>query len=181
MKKNVSIYKASKKAKIPRSTLRNHLSGKTKGFKRGKNWYVVNYFCILFQKTFMLCTMRAKLSYKTVRVDSYCKEIFSLNPFEKKPNFQYFFIWSTQEFHADFFHIGKPLTFTQDEEEEMVKMLIQLSRWGFGLTDEKFRSVIKTYVIEKDIRTPFKNNLPGYDWLIGYQQYLYLNLPLKCP
>ena len=61
---------------------------------------------------------------------------------------------------------GRPTVFTFDEESTMVDYLISLSKMGHGL-DMSFKQVIKDFVIKFEKDTPFKNNVPGRDWIAG--------------
>lgn len=54
-----------------------------------------------------------------------------------------------------------------------------MSKWGFGLVKEEIKDTIQEYVIENNIKTPFKDNRPGDDWFIAFRDRH--NLSVKKP
>lgn len=62
--------------------------------------------------------------------------------------------------------VGKPTIFSRDEEESFVSYIETLSDFGFPITTEDLRNVIKIY-LERTSRVvkDFQGNKPGLEWL----------------
>lgn len=61
--------------------------------------------------------------------------------------------------------IGKPVTFSKEEENSFKAHLLLLSDLGIPISMMDFRYVVKNYLDSNNITKPqFKNNLPGYEW-----------------
>ena len=66
-------------------------------------------------------------------------------------------------------NVGRPTVLNNDEEKALVQMLVKTAKWGFPLTHDDLRHVIKSHLdtIGKTVKQ-FKNNLPGIDWIKGF-------------
>ena len=63
---------------------------------------------------------------------------------------------------------GRPTVFNTDEERTIVDHLIALSKIGYGLDQIQLQKVLQSFVIRSGKVNPFKNNMPGFDWIYGY-------------
>lgn len=62
--------------------------------------------------------------------------------------------------------VGKPTTFSRDEEESFVSYIEALSDFGFPITTEGLRNVIKIYLQRTSrVIKDFQDNKPGLEWL----------------
>ncbi|KAJ8947645.1 hypothetical protein NQ314_008568 [Rhamnusium bicolor] len=60
---------------------------------------------------------------------------------------------------------GKPRVFTEQEEESFAGHLIDLSAFGFPVTGEDLKIIVKSYLNRQGRNVScFKNNYPGPDW-----------------
>lgn len=75
--------------------------------------------------------------------------------------------------------LGRPTILTQDVEENLVKNLHVLEKYGFGLTRKKLMETVGLYVATKDVKNPFKNGVPGEDWFLSFKKRH--NLSVKKP
>lgn len=66
--------------------------------------------------------------------------------------------------------VGRPTVLTKDEEQLIVHALVKLSDWGFGLDRFQLQICVQDYLRRIDRENPFKNGLPGKDWLAGFQK-----------
>lgn len=65
--------------------------------------------------------------------------------------------------------VGKPVTFSKDEENSFTAHLLLLSDLGIPISMMDFRFLVKNYLDSNNITKPqFKNNLPGYDWGVSF-------------
>jgi hypothetical protein len=62
---------------------------------------------------------------------------------------------------------GRPPVFTSDEESVIVDFLINISKMGYGLDIGSFRKVIKDFVVKFQKDSPFRDDMPGKDWISG--------------
>ncbi|KAE8745692.1 hypothetical protein FOCC_FOCC007576 [Frankliniella occidentalis] len=74
---------------------------------------------------------------------------------------------------------GRPTVITPKEETELADYLRTLAKWGFGLSRSEVMITVSKYCIENNIKTPFKNNVPGKDWFTSFKKRH--NLELKNP
>ena len=71
---------------------------------------------------------------------------------------------------------GRKTVFPMHEEEKMASAVKKMAEAGFGPTIQELQSIVKDYVEENDIATPFKDGLPGYDWTVGFMKRHNLSL-----
>nr|CAI5868906.1 unnamed protein product [Callosobruchus analis] len=45
-----------------------------------------------------------------------------------------------------------------------------LAKWGFGLSRKEILELVGDFVCKNDIKTPFKNGLPGEDWFLNFKK-----------
>ena len=62
---------------------------------------------------------------------------------------------------------GHPTALPLDVEEQITSCLKVLAEWGFGITRSKLSFVVGDYCSQMKLKTPFKENIPGSDWLQG--------------
>jgi hypothetical protein len=65
------------------------------------------------------------------------------------------------------FDIGRKPALTRVQEENIVDLLCDLSDWGFGADVDALILIVRNFVREKKLPTPFKNDTPGPDWVYG--------------
>lgn len=63
--------------------------------------------------------------------------------------------------------VGRPTVLAPDEEQLIVHALIKLADWGFGLDRLQLKRCVQDYLQRIDRANPFKNGLPGKDWITG--------------
>lgn len=64
---------------------------------------------------------------------------------------------------------GFPQIFTDDEEADFVRCIIQLSEFGFPVTPLELRMVVKSYLARQGRKVArFKDNCPGHEWVLGF-------------
>lgn len=64
---------------------------------------------------------------------------------------------------------GFPPIFTEEEETEFLKCIIQLSEYGFPVTPLELRFIVRSYLNRTGRTvTRFKENLPGNEWVISF-------------
>ena len=65
------------------------------------------------------------------------------------------------------FTLGRSPALTRNQEEEIVNHLCILSDWAFGADEDSLVTIVRDFVREKKLHTPFKNDTPGPDWIYG--------------
>ena len=63
------------------------------------------------------------------------------------------------------FRRGRHPVFTTSQERKIVEILHTMADMAIPLDSTGLRNVVKNFVIELNINTPFKNNTPGLDWV----------------
>jgi hypothetical protein len=63
------------------------------------------------------------------------------------------------------FKVGRKTALTETAERVLVRMLLYMSDMALGLDRDNIRLVVANFVKEKNLPTPFKNGIPGKDWL----------------
>lgn len=71
---------------------------------------------------------------------------------------------------------GRSTIIPVEEERKLADGLRTLGKWGWGLTRKEVLEVVGRYVTEKKMKTPFKNNVPGEDWFLGFKKRHRLSL-----
>ncbi|KAJ8951729.1 hypothetical protein NQ318_012580 [Aromia moschata] len=66
--------------------------------------------------------------------------------------------------------VGRPTVLTKKEEQLIVHALSKLADWGFGLDRRQLQCCVQDYLKRIDRKNPFKNGLPGKDWLSGFEK-----------
>lgn len=59
---------------------------------------------------------------------------------------------------------GRSQVLSSDVENELVKCLLARTRMGLPCDKAELRKLVGEYVIAKDLKTPFKDGIPGEDW-----------------
>ena len=60
---------------------------------------------------------------------------------------------------------GRKPVLSQTAERDLVRILLTCSEWGFGLDMDTARLAVGNYVKANNLKTPFKNGIPGVDWI----------------
>ena len=66
--------------------------------------------------------------------------------------------------------MGRPTALAIKDEEALANGLKSLEKWGFGLSRKEVLEVVGKYVTHKQLKTPFKNNVPGEDWFLNLKK-----------
>ncbi|KAI4466385.1 helix-turn-helix psq domain [Holotrichia oblita] len=64
---------------------------------------------------------------------------------------------------------GRLTVLTQEQEEELAAGITTLEKWGFGLSKKEVLQMVADFVKENEIKTPFKEGVPGTDWFISFK------------
>ena len=65
------------------------------------------------------------------------------------------------------FTLGRTPALAHSQEEAIVNHLCTLSDWAFGADEDALVTIVRDFVREKKLKTPFKNDTPGPDWIYG--------------
>ena len=60
---------------------------------------------------------------------------------------------------------GRPTALTKEAEQELSKCIDLVCKTGFSPTRAEIKNLVQNYVQNHKIKTPFKDNRPGKDWL----------------
>jgi len=60
---------------------------------------------------------------------------------------------------------GRTTVFTPEQEQKLVQIIIILSQMFVALDIAGFSVLVKNYVRQLNLKTPFKNDTPGKDWV----------------
>lgn len=74
---------------------------------------------------------------------------------------------------------GKPTALLVETERKIVEGIRVIEKWGFGLTRKEIIELVGQHVKANNIKTPFKDNVPGSDWFVKFKQRH--NLSIKVP
>ncbi|KAL0879311.1 hypothetical protein ABMA27_003090 [Loxostege sticticalis] len=66
--------------------------------------------------------------------------------------------------------VGRPIVFGQETEKRMADSLHIMEKHGFPQTRKEVAVLVSQFVRRNGINTPFKNDMPGKDWLQAFQQ-----------
>lgn len=66
--------------------------------------------------------------------------------------------------------LGRDLAISLEHERALANGLKTLEKWGFGLSRKEVLFIVAEYVTKNNLKTPFKNNMPGADWFINFKQ-----------
>ncbi|KAI4455414.1 hypothetical protein MML48_9g00003643 [Holotrichia oblita] len=75
---------------------------------------------------------------------------------------------------------GRRPALPADVEETIANCLIARARMGWPSDEKELCNLLSEYVITKNLKTPFKNNIPGHDWYLGFMKR-HPNLSFKKP
>lgn len=75
---------------------------------------------------------------------------------------------------------GRRPALPSDVEATIANCLIARARMGWPSDEKELCALVGEYVISKGIKTPFKDNLPGHDWYLGFMKR-HSNLSFKKP
>lgn len=64
---------------------------------------------------------------------------------------------------------GRSTVIPKEDEIKLANALRTLEKWGFGITRKELLMVVASYVEQNNIKTPFKNNIPGDDWFRNFK------------
>ncbi|CAL4148936.1 unnamed protein product [Meganyctiphanes norvegica] len=67
-------------------------------------------------------------------------------------------------------HVGRKLTFTQKEEENIVEVVITIANLGWGCDRKDIAQIICNYSKSMNLKTQFKNHMPGKDFMIDFMK-----------
>ncbi|KAI4460092.1 hypothetical protein MML48_6g00008638 [Holotrichia oblita] len=75
---------------------------------------------------------------------------------------------------------GRRPALPADVEETIANCLIARARMGWPSDEKELCNLVNEYVITKNLKTPFKNNIPGHDWYLSFMKR-HPNLSFKKP
>ena len=75
---------------------------------------------------------------------------------------------------------GPPTVLTQEEEDAIVRYLIEMADMGYGLTREVVTKMVYVYVSKCGRENPFKNETAGRWWFQGFKSR-HPNLTVRMP
>ena len=65
--------------------------------------------------------------------------------------------------------VGRPTELNKEEEDIIVDRANLMTSWGFLLTSEDLKELVKGYLDAKGVESKiFKNNMPGYEFVRGF-------------
>jgi hypothetical protein len=67
--------------------------------------------------------------------------------------------------HVQGFRCGRKPVLTHEQEELLVKVVCEMSDMAFGLDFSSLRTIVQNFVKTMKIVTPFRNGMPGLDWI----------------
>ena len=62
---------------------------------------------------------------------------------------------------------GRPPVLKMEQESLLVDNITTLSDWAFCLDIGDIQTIVQNFVRSLNIKTPFKDNMPGLDWITG--------------
>lgn len=65
---------------------------------------------------------------------------------------------------------GRPTSLSQAEEKRIVESLKLLADFGFGVTCEGLKDLVRNFAQASDLKTQFKDNRPGNDWIASFKK-----------
>jgi hypothetical protein len=77
------------------------------------------------------------------------------------------------------FSLGKRTALSSEDEIRLANCIRTMEKWGFGLSRREVIEAVKIFVETNNIKTPFKNNIPGEDWFLKFKSRH--NLSIKKP
>jgi hypothetical protein len=60
--------------------------------------------------------------------------------------------------------LGRRTALSSEDEIRLANCIRTMEKWGFGLSRREVIEAVKIFVETNNIKTPFKNNIPGEDW-----------------
>lgn len=72
---------------------------------------------------------------------------------------------------------GRSTALSESDEDTIIMGLIEMERFGFALSRNEILSLVGEYVKSNNIKTPFKDSVPNFDWLYSFMKRH--NLTLK--
>lgn len=67
-------------------------------------------------------------------------------------------------------NMGRSPAIPVDLEVKLADGIKSLEKWGFGLSRYEIMEIVRIFVEENNLKTPFKNNKPGEDWFLGFKK-----------
>ena len=68
--------------------------------------------------------------------------------------------------HASVVAVGTVLSSL--EEAQIAECIKLFAEWGWGLTAKEVQDLVRDYVVDTCLETPFIGDRPGYDWMAGF-------------
>nr|CAI5867589.1 unnamed protein product [Callosobruchus analis] len=65
---------------------------------------------------------------------------------------------------------GRTIALGESIEDFLAVSIKTLAKWSFGLSRKEILELVGDFVCKNDIKTPFKNGLPGEDWFLNFKK-----------
>lgn len=65
---------------------------------------------------------------------------------------------------------GRPTCLALDEEKILADAICVMEKWGFGLSRKEILEIVGVYVKSNDIKTNFRDGVPGEDWFLKFSK-----------
>lgn len=75
---------------------------------------------------------------------------------------------------------GRQQALSKEMEKELAECLAAMNRTGFSPTKDDIKDLVKEFVEINNIKTPFKDNRPGKDWLNAFLNRNRLSMKKAC-
>lgn len=64
---------------------------------------------------------------------------------------------------------GRSTILSWADENRLAENIRTMEKWGYGLTTPELTAKVRDFVVLNNIPNPFKNNIPGKDWVIYFK------------
>ena len=65
---------------------------------------------------------------------------------------------------------GRGTVLSKEEEKFIVDALVYTAKCGYPMDRQDLKYMVSSYVKSVGRKTPFKNNMPGYDFIVGFEK-----------
>lgn len=65
---------------------------------------------------------------------------------------------------------GRGTVLSEEEERYIVEALNYIAKFGYPMDRKDLQHIIKSYIQSVGRETPFKDNVPGHDFLVNFEK-----------